>query len=203
MGDRSVLTLESSEIVDAALAIFRERGLDAVSMRNVSARLEVSPVPLYNRVGNKAALLDAMAERLLDGMAPAVREGESWQRYAMRWAHAVRDRLRTTPDIRLLLGDRRAPFVAASRPLIDVLRAHGFTADEAVQACRLLLWAVVGFAAVEARRPPRSSTGRQRPGGDPAGVSAREADHLFDLHIGYLVTGLERDRGTARPRTPA
>jgi hypothetical protein len=34
-------------------------------------------------------------------------------------------------------------------------------------------------------------------------VSAREADHLFDLHIGYLVTGLERDRGTARRDTPA
>ena len=152
MMQRATFELAPDEIVDAALAIFHEQGLDAVSMRNVSARLDVSPVPLYNRVGNKAALLDAMAERLLADMAPTFDGVEPWPAYAMRWAHAVRDRLRATPDIRLLLGDRRAPFVDASRPLIDALRAGGFAADAAVQACRLLLWAVVGFAAVEARR---------------------------------------------------
>ena len=186
--------LAPDEIVDAALAIFREQGLDAVSMRNVSARLDVSPVPLYNRVRNNAALLDAMADRLLAGMAPPFDDRESWQAYATRWAHAVRDRLRATPDIRLLLGDRRAPFVDASRPLIDALRSSGFEADAAVQACRLLLWAVVGFAAVEARRPTRApSSKRRRPGGDASGVTASEADHLFDLLVGYLVDGLARD----------
>ena len=55
--------LSTDEIVDAAIAILRERGLDAVSMRNVSASLGVSPVPLYNRIGNKDALVDAMAQR--------------------------------------------------------------------------------------------------------------------------------------------
>ncbi len=187
--------LASDEIVDAAIEIFREKGLDAVSMRNVSARLAVSPVPLYNRVGNKAALLDAMADRILAGMAPPFDDDEPWSDYAARWAQAVRRRLSAMPDMRLLLGDRRAPFVKASRPLVDALLAAGFAPAAAVQACRLLLWAVVGFAAVETRRPARGPKRRvRRPGGDPAGVSRDESDQLFALHIAYLVAGIERDR---------
>ena len=52
------LDLEADEIVTAAVEIFQESGLDAVSMRSVAARLGVSPMPLYSRVGNKDALLD-------------------------------------------------------------------------------------------------------------------------------------------------
>jgi DNA replication and repair protein RecF len=55
--------LDADEIVAAAIAVLHERGLDAVSMRNVADRLGVSPMPLYTRVGNKAALLDAVAAR--------------------------------------------------------------------------------------------------------------------------------------------
>ena len=43
--------LDADEIVIAAVEIFEEFGLDAVSMRSVSARLGVSPIPLYSRVG--------------------------------------------------------------------------------------------------------------------------------------------------------
>ena len=57
--------LDADEIVAAAIVILRERGLDAVSMRNVADRLGVSPMPLYTRVGNKAALIDAVADHLL------------------------------------------------------------------------------------------------------------------------------------------
>ena len=49
--------LDADEIVAAAIAVLQERGLDAVSMRNVADRLGVSPMPLYTRVGNKAALI--------------------------------------------------------------------------------------------------------------------------------------------------
>ena len=57
--------LDADEIVAAAIVILQERGLDAVSMRNVADRLGVSPMPLYTRVGNKAALIDAVADHLL------------------------------------------------------------------------------------------------------------------------------------------
>ena len=63
--------LHADEIVDAAVEIFHEGGLDAVSMRSVSTRLGVSPVPLYSRIGNRDALVEAIADRLLADLAPA------------------------------------------------------------------------------------------------------------------------------------
>src|SRR5207247_506683 len=47
--------LDAEEIITAAVEIFQESGLDAVSMRSVSARLGVSPVPLYSRLLTWAA----------------------------------------------------------------------------------------------------------------------------------------------------
>lgn len=196
MVGRIATDLEPAEIIDTAIEIFTAHGLAAVSMRNVGARLGVSPVPLYRRVGNKDALLDAMADRLLAGMAPAMHPDEEWSAYAVRWAQAVRTRLAATADMRLLVGDRRSAFVEASRPLVDALRSAGFAPDAAVQACRLVLWAVVGFAVIEQRRPPgrAAASGARRPGGDPAGVTPTEADQLFGLHIRYLLDGIRRDR---------
>jgi len=198
--------LEPDEIIDAALEILDEKGLDAVSMRSVSSRLGVSPVPLYNRIGNKDDLLDAVAKRLLADLAPPTDPGESWQDYSERWAHELRERLRRAPDSRLVLRTRRWAFTEASRPLVDAMRAAGFDADEAVRGCRMLMWATVGFVAIESgavteitSRPRRSRLA----GGDPSGVSQTEADQLFSLQIRLLIEGIDREERAGRaPRPP-
>ena len=197
--------LDAEEIVTAAVEIFEESGLDAVSMRSVSARLGVSPVPLYSRVGNKEALVDAIADRLLVDLAPPNAAGEPWDRYAMRWARELRTRLRKARDSRLILSPGREAYVEASRPLVEAMRADGMAPDAAVQACRLLMWATVGFGAVESgAEPPPKGRRRTRPGGDPAGVDAAEIDTLFDLHIRYIVDGIKSGvltEGTRSGRT--
>lgn len=192
----SEVGLEREDIIAAAVAICRESGLDAVSMRSVSSRLGVSPIPLYSRVGNKEALLEAVADRMLGNPAPAPRPDEDWAAYTVKWARALRDRLRRARDSRLIVPPDRAAYVEVSRPLIEVMRRGGFAADAAVQACRLVMWATVGFGAVETgARPPARRRRTSRLGGDPGGVEPSEADALFDLHIRYLVEGIGRDLG--------
>ena len=186
--------LDADEIITAAVEILEEFGLDAVSMRNVSSRLGVSPVPLYSRIGNKDALLDAVADRLLADLPPPENTGERWDEYAVRWTHELRARLRGARDSRLMLSPGRDAYVEASRPLVAAMRSAGFAADAAVQACRLLTWATVGFAAVESGvQPARRRRRGSRPGGDPGGVGAAEADALFDLHIRYVIEGIAGD----------
>ena len=197
--------LDAEEIITAAVEIFRESGLDAVSMRRVSSRLGVSPVPLYSRVGNKQALVEAIADRLLRDVAPALDDGEGWADYTVRWARALRGRLRLARDSRLIVTPDRAAYVEASRPLIEVMRRDGMPADAAVQACRLVMWATVGFGAVESGvEPPTRRRGPTRPGGDPGGVDAEEVDALFDLHVRYLIEGIQgeqrKGRRAVRPR---
>jgi AcrR family transcriptional regulator len=205
MVKRSQFELGPDEIIETAIDILREQGLDAVSMRSVASRLGVSPVPLYSRVGNKEALLDAMADHLLADLAPPSSHDEAWTDYAARWARELRSRLRLTRDSRLILGPPRHAYVEASRPLVDAMRGEGLAADAAVQGCRLLMWATVGFVAMEAgAAPPPRGTGRtRRPGSDPEGLRAEEADELFELHIRYLIEGITRDAAVEAGRQSA
>lgn len=52
------------QIAHAVLAIATERGLDAVSVAAVAARVGVSPPALYRHYANKDAMLDATLERM-------------------------------------------------------------------------------------------------------------------------------------------
>src|SRR3712207_393165 len=66
-GERAGLTREA--VVEAGLAVLREDGLDALSMRRVAARLEVAPNALYSHVPDKAGLLDAILDAVLADVA--------------------------------------------------------------------------------------------------------------------------------------
>jgi AcrR family transcriptional regulator len=194
MGKHNDLELEADDIVDAAIVIFRERGLDAVSMRSVAERLSVSPMPIYTRVGNKAALIDAVADQLLADLAPPAGAEEAWLAYAERWCRELRNRLKLAADSRLYLGAARDAYVEASRPLVTAMREGGLSADAAVQACRLLMWATVGFVAME-QGSSLHAQGAQRgrlSGSNPAGVTAQEADELFEIQIGFITAGVAR-----------
>jgi TetR/AcrR family tetracycline transcriptional repressor len=193
MAKPSDLELDADEIVTAAIEILREQGLDGVSMRSVSARLGVSPVPLYSRIGNKDALLDAVADRLLADLAPPSGPQEEWTEYATRWTVELRRRL-SRADSRLILAPRRDAYVQATRPLVAAMREGGLKPDAAVQACRLLMWATIGFVAMEAGVTPPSRARRAvRSGGDPGGVTPEETEVLFELQIRYLIEGIARD----------
>jgi TetR/AcrR family tetracycline transcriptional repressor len=198
MSGRRPLDLTAQEIVQSAIEIFQTEGLSAVSMRTVAARLDVSPVPVYKRVGNKEALLDAMADYLLTDVVPPYRPGQDWREFAVDWSTALRDRLSSTPEAWLLIGGRRSAYVEASKALIEALQTAGFAEDAAVQACRLLIWAIAGFVVVETRRPDAStpSNAPSRPGGNPHGISPKEADELFGLHLRLLVFGLAPEVAT-------
>jgi len=198
MSRQADFELDADEIVTAAVEIFRESGLDAVSMRSVATRLGVSPVPLYSRIGNKDALVDAIADRIFANVTPPRIDDETWESYAARWAGALRSQLVPAQESRLILSLGRDAFVEVSRPLVDAMRHDGFRADAAVQACRLLMLATVGFVAVESgARPPRRPRA-VRPGGDAGGIDAAEVDTLFNIEIRHLIDGIARDTAAER-----
>jgi AcrR family transcriptional regulator len=172
-------------------------------MRSVASRLGVSPVPLYSRIGNKDALVDAIADRLFANLSPPRVDDETWDSYATRWTTALRSQMASAQESRLILSFGREVFVEASRPLVDAMRHDGFPADAAVQACRLLMWATVGFVAVESEARPPTRPKRVRPGGDAGGVNAAEADALFVIHIRHLIDGIARDFAAERPTRAA
>jgi AcrR family transcriptional regulator len=60
--------LNHDRIVRAAIDLIEKAGVDALSMRRVAAELGVAAMSLYYHVPNKAALLDAVADRIVAGL---------------------------------------------------------------------------------------------------------------------------------------
>jgi TetR/AcrR family tetracycline transcriptional repressor len=74
------LPLSRDRIIDAAMAIIDNEGIDGLSMRKLGARLKVEAMSLYYYVANKDALLDLLVERLVmkAATAPEAQSG-NWQ----------------------------------------------------------------------------------------------------------------------------
>jgi len=88
--DRDLLALPM-RLADAA-------GLDAVSMRTVSADMGMSSMALYRYVKSKQELLLMMVDEAC-GPPPATMAapGQGWRDGLVAWAHASRQRLRAHP----------------------------------------------------------------------------------------------------------
>ena len=168
-------------------------------MRAVAQRLGVSPIPLYTKVGDKHALVEAIAERLLGDIEVNVGHGGTWTEQADHWAHAYRDRLKAIPDRHLLLTNQsRDALVHATRPLLAALRTAGLERGQAVRVCRMLTWITTGFVTVESGAVKLDAHFEPAENGSPAGgqaggVTQTEIDDLFTSQIRFTVDGLRRE----------
>jgi AcrR family transcriptional regulator len=125
-------SLDQETVVDAAVSLADDQGLDAVSLRRVAARLGVTPMALYRYVESKDDLLDAMADRLYERLTLPCSEANWWEGLA-ELARSTR---------RVLLGRPwAAPLFA--RPLAG---PHAHAVDEALQGALR----AAGFSAADA-----------------------------------------------------
>jgi len=146
------------EILDAALALADERGLEAVSMRAVAERTGVTPMALYPQVGSKAELLDGMLERLLTELVPADAalaagaDGQDWRVRLRALAHAFRKLAHGHPWAATLLFSRPSVTPDAAR-VVDLvytsLLEAGVPASEVPRVERLVSTYMIGYVASE------------------------------------------------------
>src|SRR5690606_31699365 len=185
---REPLTL--ARIVDAALALVDERGLEALTMRRLGAALGVDPMALYYYVADKRTLLRHLVEAVFAGLEPPAGL-EDWRQPVKAWAHACRDVALAHPILVLqLLSDREAVAEAAARadpPLRAAVRASGLPAAEVEPAADLVVDYLHGYALGIAAGPPDA-----RAQGEPG----------FLLALDLIVAGIEAraQAAEARPR---
>lgn len=140
-----------ADVLDATLALAEADGLDAVTMRAVAARLDVTPMALYRHVGDKQGLLDGLVERLLDDL-PVPDPALPWDARLGALAAGLRDVGRRHPDAFPLLFRRpaTAPIALRRRDAVcDALRDAGVPADRVPGAERLLSSLLLGIVASE------------------------------------------------------
>jgi AcrR family transcriptional regulator len=150
--------LNEETVVDAALALIAERGLEGLSMRGLGEALGVEAMSLYHWFASKDRLLDAIADRLLAKVVvPPTPTAETWRDWLTAVARSYR---------RVGLAHRRAfPLLAARRFLspgalaflqanIAAHAAAGFTAREALRLTRCVGAYVNGIVLAEVAPSP-------------------------------------------------
>lgn len=169
MGDRK------DQILDAALEIADEHGLDAVSMRTVAERVGVTPMALYRHVSDKGALLDGLVGRFLAALLPPPEAADQpWDERLRALAHATRALTRRHPWAAQLLFSRPAVTPDGVRTVDLVYTAlieAGVPERSIPRLERLITTLTIGFAASEAsgRFAPGAVDPRSRRGLLPEG----------------------------------
>jgi len=167
---------KQGQVVDQAIALADERGIDAVSMRAVGQRLGLSPMAIYPYIGSKDALLDGMVERLLRDLLAMVPEAGGWQDRLRGVSRAVRELARRHPGAYPLIMSRPGATAEARRLddlISEILRAGGVPDTEVPRLERLLATLLLGFANSEVN-------GRFGAGQGPGGWDAEFAADLDD-----------------------
>src|SRR4051794_10968255 len=149
-GPRRALT--EDEILDAALDLLDEGGVDAASVRGIAARVGVAPNAVYTYFPGKAAVFKALVERLLGEVDQGVfadRE-QPWRQRVETLALELRERLTAHPGaIGLMIGGPMdGPHaLALNERLLELLGDAGLGPTAAARASYLLIVYVFGSIA--------------------------------------------------------
>lgn len=202
--------MDRRTIVEAALSLLDEVGLDRLTVRRLAERLEVKSPALYWHFRNKQELLDQLAEHLRAPHSPPARD-EDWRTWIARRAREQRALLLEHRDAaRVVAGSRTGPAALATVDAdLAVLVGFGFTPVRAMRAGTLLDHYVIGSvlqrqadrrrhddeggtppehmaeeerAALTAGTPTLAAALRE--GGDPDG------DDAFEEGLGMITAGI-------------
>jgi TetR/AcrR family tetracycline transcriptional repressor len=200
--------LTKAAIVQAALDLLDEAGMDGLTVRALAARLGVQAPALYWHVRNKQALLDEMAtliwRRVGDVMA-GLPDSTPWREVMSVYAAAIRAEL---------LGHRDGAKAFSGSTLTDpevvrrqevtlrTLTSQGFTLPDAVRGLLLINNFTIGFCVEEQAVRQVTASGDDRYGRraeligpDTAPLAVAAGEVIFgdpDTRFGEL-TGLLLD----------
>jgi AcrR family transcriptional regulator len=131
-------------IMTVALDLIDADGIDALTMRRLGHRLGYDPMSLYRYAANRAALLDGVAEVVLDQLAIPL-AADDWQAQLRRTAHDFRALALRHPNAVPLLVTRPLATPLGLRPpgtlrplerLLGLLVAAGFDPVDALHVHR-------------------------------------------------------------------
>lgn len=142
------------------LALIDERGVDELRMRRLGSELGVDPMAVYHYFPNKAALLDAVVERLYGEVEIPTRDGD-WEEQFRKIARAARASMLRHGGALVLLATR-PPTTPEAFPLIDacasVLLDAGFSEQDAADGVDCLGRLLIGHLVAEAGVTPGADT---------------------------------------------
>jgi AcrR family transcriptional regulator len=153
-------------VLQAALRLVDQEGLESLSMRRLGQELGVGATALYNHVADKAALLDGLVETVLgEVLLPPGDDAADWMAAIRSICRSLRQVAHRHPNLVPLIAGRPFNSPGALRPvevMFQVLCRAGFEEKLVVEAQRALSGFVLGYVQMELGgaifRPPEMRT---------------------------------------------
>jgi AcrR family transcriptional regulator len=140
--------LTKERILQAAVALADEGGVDSLSMRRIAQEFDVVPMALYKHVANKDEMLDGMVDVVVGEIDPPLADAE--------WKTAIRERVLSAR--RALLRHPWASQVIESRAeptptvigymdsMMGIFRSGGFSIDLMHHTMHVMGSRILGFS---------------------------------------------------------
>lgn len=175
--------LNRASIVTTAMEIADEKGLEAVTLRGIAARLGVHVTSLYNHVPTKDAVLDEMVKSLVvEAKLPTGRL--AWQDWVRQFAAAMRALARRHPGAFEAFhyvpaqGEKAVEVLEAA---LQAFRSGGFDTTMSYNAIKATSVAVLGLVLDDTARTRLGERAT-----DLAGLSPERFPHV---HEAASITG--------------
>src|ERR1700722_6454499 len=155
-----------AEVLEAALRIVDEHGLERLTMRRLGAQLGVDPMTVYHHVPDKAALFDGLIERVLAEIRIPDATGD-WKHDLRAIVVQARTTLLAHPHTVILLGTRppiSEPAFALVEAITAILLGGGFSEQQAADGFDCAGRMLIGHTLAETGRPPGGGVSGGEPG---------------------------------------
>jgi TetR/AcrR family transcriptional regulator, tetracycline repressor protein len=142
-----------------ATRLLNEVGAEQLSMRRIAVDLGVDPMSLYNHIENKDALLDGIALQFLDTLPAPTLTGDL-RTDVVNHANIFRRAARRQSQVAALLLTRQLGSMTGlslTDAGLGLLRANGFTPEQAVHGFRAIFAFLVGTVLREVSLGPTFS----------------------------------------------
>jgi AcrR family transcriptional regulator len=144
--ERAPLTRE--RILETAVALADEGGVDSISMRRIAQELGVVPMALYKHVASKDELLDGMIDVVVGEIDPPL-EGTDWKTAMRERILSARQALLRHPWAARVIESRGQPtpmVIGYLDSMMGVLLAGGFSIDLMHHALHVMGSRILGFS---------------------------------------------------------
>jgi TetR/AcrR family transcriptional regulator, tetracycline repressor protein len=189
------MALAPERIVEVALELLNEIGLDALSTRRLAEELDVKGPSLYHHFRNNSDLLGQMAVVMISRCLADLDTSVGWEDWVKTLARASRRMMHEYRDgARIISGS--APTEAMRSTLIPSLEAPllraGFSVHQANEIIGLMSSFVIGWTMNEQNERMREYM-----------VSMLDLDESFELAIDTIVLGLGQQIASGRMKLAA
>jgi AcrR family transcriptional regulator len=150
--------LSEQAIVDAAIAILKSDGLEAVTMRRVAGALDTGPASLYVYVAGREGLFQAMLDHVTATIELELPDPSRWRVQLHSLLERMHEALVAHPGIAAMtLADSptRETVLLLTENMLGILLAGGLDPQHAAWACDIFVSLVTAAAREDDVRRPR------------------------------------------------